>query len=227
METLDLARWQFAATTVYHFLFVPLTLGLAMLVAGMQTAWVRTDNPVYLRMTKFWGKLLSHQLRARRRHPHRAGVPVRHGLEWLLPLRRRHLRCATSHRGLVASSWSRRSSDSGCSAGSTCPRSSTSPQPGCSPSARGSSAFFILVANSWMQHPVAYKINEVTHRAELQSIWKCSRTTRPCSRSATRCWARWPPRLDHHRRLGVAPLPAPPPGRDRQGGRRTRRAGCR
>ncbi|MBJ7470320.1 MAG: cytochrome ubiquinol oxidase subunit I, partial [Solirubrobacteraceae bacterium] len=58
METLELARWQFAAVTIYHFLFVPLTIGLSALVAGMQTAWVRTDNPTYLRMTKFWGKLL-------------------------------------------------------------------------------------------------------------------------------------------------------------------------
>jgi Cytochrome bd terminal oxidase subunit I len=39
---LDLARWQFAITTVYHFLFVPLTIGLSLLVAGMQTAWVAT-----------------------------------------------------------------------------------------------------------------------------------------------------------------------------------------
>src|SRR3954470_13963800 len=54
---LDLARWQFAITTVYHFLFVPLTIGLSLLVAGMQTAWVRTDDDRYLRMTKFWGKL--------------------------------------------------------------------------------------------------------------------------------------------------------------------------
>ena len=41
---LDLARWQFAITTVYHFLFVPLTIGLSLLVAGMQTAWVRTGK---------------------------------------------------------------------------------------------------------------------------------------------------------------------------------------
>ena len=50
---LDLARWQFAITTVYHFLFVPLTIGLSLLVAGMQTTWVRTGDDNYLRMTKF------------------------------------------------------------------------------------------------------------------------------------------------------------------------------
>ncbi|GAA5113546.1 cytochrome ubiquinol oxidase subunit I [Haloechinothrix salitolerans] len=58
MDVLDLARWQFGITTVYHFLMVPLTIGLALLVAGMQTAWVRTGKIVYLKMTKFWGKLL-------------------------------------------------------------------------------------------------------------------------------------------------------------------------
>ena len=57
MDPLDIARWQFGITTVYHFLMVPLTLGLGATVAIMHTAWVRTDNPQYLRMTKFWGKL--------------------------------------------------------------------------------------------------------------------------------------------------------------------------
>ncbi|MDV6014520.1 cytochrome ubiquinol oxidase subunit I [Haloechinothrix sp. LS1_15] len=58
MEVLELARWQFGITTVYHFIMVPLTIGLSVLVACMQTAWVRTGKPVYLKMTKFWGKLL-------------------------------------------------------------------------------------------------------------------------------------------------------------------------
>lgn len=55
---LDLARWQFGITTVYHVLMVPLTIGLAVLVAGMQTAWVRTDEERYLKLTKFWRKLM-------------------------------------------------------------------------------------------------------------------------------------------------------------------------
>ncbi|ASO17780.1 cytochrome d ubiquinol oxidase subunit I [Actinoalloteichus hoggarensis] len=58
MEILDVARWQFGITTVYHFLMVPLTIGLALLVAIMQTAWHRTGDPRYLAMTKFWGKLM-------------------------------------------------------------------------------------------------------------------------------------------------------------------------
>ncbi len=57
MDALDLARLQFAATTVYHFFFVPLTLGLSILVAIMQTIYYRTNNPVYKGMAKFWGKL--------------------------------------------------------------------------------------------------------------------------------------------------------------------------
>ncbi|UYM04369.1 cytochrome ubiquinol oxidase subunit I [Solicola gregarius] len=57
MEVLDLARLQFGATTVYHYLFVPLTISLACLVAGLQTAWVRTDHERYLKLTKFFGKL--------------------------------------------------------------------------------------------------------------------------------------------------------------------------
>jgi cytochrome d ubiquinol oxidase subunit I len=54
---LSLARWQFAATTIYHFFFVPLTLGLSVLVAIMETMYVTSGKEVYKRMTKFWGKL--------------------------------------------------------------------------------------------------------------------------------------------------------------------------
>jgi cytochrome d ubiquinol oxidase subunit I len=57
MDTVLLARWQFAITCVYHFFFVPLTLGLVWLVAGMHTAWVVTGRDVWKKLTKFWGKL--------------------------------------------------------------------------------------------------------------------------------------------------------------------------
>ncbi|GAA1429305.1 cytochrome ubiquinol oxidase subunit I [Microlunatus lacustris] len=57
MSAETLARWQFAITTVYHFFFVPLTISLATLVAGLQTAWVRNGSERYLRLTKFFGKL--------------------------------------------------------------------------------------------------------------------------------------------------------------------------
>ncbi|MDQ1286431.1 MAG: cytochrome bd ubiquinol oxidase subunit [Thermodesulfobacteriota bacterium] len=57
MDPIFLSRLQFAATTLFHFLFVPLTLGLAIIVAMMETRYVRTGNPEYKRMTKFWGHL--------------------------------------------------------------------------------------------------------------------------------------------------------------------------
>ncbi len=57
MDSLALARWQFGITTVYHFFFVPITIGMAFFIAIIETAWVRTRNPVYLRAAKFWGKL--------------------------------------------------------------------------------------------------------------------------------------------------------------------------
>jgi cytochrome d ubiquinol oxidase subunit I len=56
--TVDLARVQFGLTSLYHFLFVPLTLGLAPLVAIMQTIWHRTGNEAWLRLTRFFGTLL-------------------------------------------------------------------------------------------------------------------------------------------------------------------------
>ncbi|HWQ05401.1 MAG TPA: cytochrome ubiquinol oxidase subunit I [Longilinea sp.] len=57
MNVLTLSQIQFAVTTIYHFFFVPLTLGLSVLVAVMETMYVRTNNENYKRMTKFWGKL--------------------------------------------------------------------------------------------------------------------------------------------------------------------------
>jgi cytochrome bd ubiquinol oxidase subunit I len=57
MDPLFLARLQFATTTIYHFFFVPLTLGLSVMVALMETIYVRTGKEAYKKMTKFWGKL--------------------------------------------------------------------------------------------------------------------------------------------------------------------------
>jgi cytochrome d ubiquinol oxidase subunit I len=57
MDALTLARWQFGVTTVYHFFFVPLTLGLVWVVAILQTAWYVTGEAVWKRLTRFWGKL--------------------------------------------------------------------------------------------------------------------------------------------------------------------------
>jgi cytochrome d ubiquinol oxidase subunit I len=57
MDPVFLSRLQFAAATMFHFLFVPLTLGLSILVAYMETRYARSGDETYLRMTKFWGKL--------------------------------------------------------------------------------------------------------------------------------------------------------------------------
>ena len=57
MDVLDLSRWQFGITTVYHFILVPLTIGLAPLIAVMQTMWVVTKKDHWYRLTKFFGKM--------------------------------------------------------------------------------------------------------------------------------------------------------------------------
>ncbi len=171
METLELARWQFAATTIYHFMFVPLTIGLSVLVASMQTAWVRTDNPVYLRMTRFWGKLLLVNFAI--------GVVTgivqefQFGMAWSgysryvgdifgAPLAMEALLAfflESTFLGLWIFGWNRLPKKIhlatiwAVAIGSTL------------------SAYFILAANSWMQHPVGYELNDLVGRAELTSIW--------------------------------------------------------
>ena len=57
MDVVSLARWQFAAITVYHFLFVPITLGLSIFLAILETQYVRTGDENYKKAVKFWGKL--------------------------------------------------------------------------------------------------------------------------------------------------------------------------
>ena len=99
MDNLDLARWQFAITTVYHFLFVPVTIGLSALVAWYHTplgAAPARGRPAAGQVLR---QALHDQLRPRPGDRHRPGVPVRHELVGLQPLRRRHLRGAAGHRG--------------------------------------------------------------------------------------------------------------------------------
>ncbi|GAM70860.1 cytochrome d ubiquinol oxidase subunit I [Vibrio sp. JCM 19236] len=57
IDVVDLSRLQFAMTAMYHFLFVPLTLGMAFLLAIMESVYVMTGKQIYKDMTKFWGKL--------------------------------------------------------------------------------------------------------------------------------------------------------------------------
>ena len=99
MDNLDLARWQFAITTVYHFLFVPVTIGLSALVAWYHTAWVAPAPRGRPAAGQVLRQALHDQLRAGAGHRHRPGVPVRHELVRLQPVRRRHLRRTAGHRG--------------------------------------------------------------------------------------------------------------------------------
>ena len=57
LDIVDLSRLQFAITALYHFLFVPLTIGLAVIVAIMETVYVMTGRTIWRDMTKVWGVL--------------------------------------------------------------------------------------------------------------------------------------------------------------------------
>ncbi|MFF0715612.1 cytochrome ubiquinol oxidase subunit I [Streptomyces bauhiniae] len=166
-----LARWQFGITTVYHFLFVPLTISLAALTAGLQTAWVRTEKEVYLRATKFWGKLFLINIAM--------GVVTgivqefQFGMNWSeysrfvgdifgAPLAFEALIAfffESTFIGLWIFGWDKlpKKIHLACiwmvSIGTIL------------------SAYFILAANSWMQHPVGFRINKERGRAELTDFW--------------------------------------------------------
>jgi hypothetical protein len=131
VNTLDLSRWQFGITTVFHFIFVPLTIGLALLLAIMQTtAYKNRRDPVkYDKWSKNGNLLappLSHQLCHWGGHRHRRGVPVRNELGRLFTLRRLGVRGSPGDRGPIGLlSWSPHSSESGSSARTACRHEST------------------------------------------------------------------------------------------------------
>ena len=170
MNVVDISRWQFGITTVYHFIFVPLTIGLAPLVAVMQTAWVATGNTAWYRLTKFFGKLFLINFAI--------GVATgivqefQFGMNWSeysrfvgdifgAPLAMEGLASfffESTFLGLWIFGWSRlpKLVHLGCIWVVAI--------------AVNVSAFFIITANSFMQHPVGAHYNPVTHRAELTSI---------------------------------------------------------
>jgi cytochrome bd ubiquinol oxidase subunit I len=157
--TNDLARWQFATTSIYHFLFVPVTIGLAFLVAVLQTAWYRNGRPEYRRLTRFFGTLLLINVAV--------GVVTglvqefEFGMNWSAysrfvgdvfggPLAMEGLAAfflESTFLGLWLFGWDRlpKRVHLACiwlvAAGASL------------------SAMFIMVANSWMQHPVGYVLN--------------------------------------------------------------------
>ncbi len=168
--TNDLARWQFATTSIYHFLFVPVTIGLAFLVALLQTAWYRNQKPEYKRLTHFFGTLLLINVAI--------GVVTglvqefEFGMNWSAysrfvgdvfggPLAMEGLAAfflESTFLGLWIFGWDRlpKRIHLACiwlvAAGSML------------------SALFILAANSWMQHPVGYVLN--SHgQPVLNNVW--------------------------------------------------------
>ncbi|MEN3533734.1 cytochrome ubiquinol oxidase subunit I [Microbispora sp. ZYX-F-249] len=171
MDVLDLSRWQFGITTVYHFLFVPLTIGLSVLVAGFQTAWHRTGDAAYLRMTKFWGRLFLINFAM--------GVVTgivqefQFGMNWSAysrfvgdvfgaPLAMEGLMAfflESTFLGLWIFGWDK------------LPKRVHLATIWLAAIGTNISAYFILAANSWMQHPVGYRLNPATGRAELTDIW--------------------------------------------------------
>jgi len=170
MNSLDLARWQFAITTVYHFLFVPITIGMAFLVAGLQTAWYRTGKLKYLRATKFFGKLFLINFAI--------GVVTgivqefQFGMNWSsysrfvgdifgAPLAMEGLLAfflESTFLGLWIFGWDR------------LPKKLHLASIWLAATGTLLSAYFILAANAWMQHPVGYILNVEKGRAELVDI---------------------------------------------------------
>src|SRR3954468_2707111 len=156
--TVELARLQFATTSLYHFIFVPLTLGLAPLVAVMQTLWHRTGEDQWLRLTKFFGTLLLINFAI--------GVATglvqefQFGMNWSLysefvgdvfgaPLAIEGLAAfflEATFLGLWIFGWNRLS-----------PRLHLATI-WLVAAETAASAYFILVANSWMQRPVGYDL---------------------------------------------------------------------
>src|SRR5512133_2057889 len=169
MSAVDLSRLQFATTSIYHFLFVPLTIGLAFLTAILQTLWYRKGHPEHLRLTRFFGTLLVINIAV--------GVVTglvqefQFGMDWSAysrfvgdvfgaPLAIEGLAAfflGSTFLGLWLFGWGRLS-----------PRVHLVTIWMVTVGALLSVAF-IMAANSWMQHPVGYQLSN--GRAELTSIW--------------------------------------------------------
>jgi len=173
--TVDLARAQFATTSIYHFLFVPLTLGLGPLVAVMQTMWHRSGEEGWLRLTHFFGTLFLINFAI--------GVATglvqefQFGMNWSVyskyvgnvfgaPLAIEGLAAfflESTFLGLWIFGWNRLS-----------PRLHLATL-WIAVLGTWMSAYFILVANSFMQDPVGYKVEN--GQAVLTSVWSLLSST--------------------------------------------------
>ncbi len=171
MDQLDLARLQFATTSVYHFFFVPITIALSMLVAIMQTIWVRTGDEKMLRLTKFYGKLFLINFAM--------GLVTgivqefQFGMNWSeysrfvgdifgAPLALEALLAfflESVFIGLWIFGWDR------------LPKKVHLATIWLAAIGSMLSAVFILAANSWMQNPIGAVFNPATDRAEMADLW--------------------------------------------------------
>jgi cytochrome d ubiquinol oxidase subunit I len=170
MTNVDLARWQFAFVTINHFLFVPVTIGLAFLTALLQTAWHRGRREEYLRLTRFFGTLLVINVAI--------GVVTgivqefQFGMNWSAysrlvgnvfgaPLAMEGLAAfflESTFLGLWLFGWDK------------LPRRVHLLTIWAVSLGTALSAAFIMAANSWMQHPVGYTLNRA-HQPQLNDIW--------------------------------------------------------
>ncbi|KJL20405.1 Cytochrome bd ubiquinol oxidase subunit 1 [Microbacterium oxydans] len=171
LDPLALARWQFGLTTVYHYLFVPLTIGMALVSAIFQTAWVRTGKVQYLHLTRFFGKIFLINFAM--------GVVTgivqefQFGMNWSdysrfvgdvfgAPLAFEGLLAfffEATFIGLWIFGWDK------------LPQKLHLATIWCVSIGSILSAYFIIAANAFMQNPVGYTFNEATNRAELTDFW--------------------------------------------------------
>jgi cytochrome bd ubiquinol oxidase subunit I len=169
-ELVDISRLQFAATALYHFLFVPLTLGLSFLLVIMESVYVMTGKEVYRDMTKFWGKLFGINFAL--------GVTTgltmefQFGTNWAyyshyvgdifgVPLAIEGLMAfflESTFVGLFFFGWDKLSKEKHLMVTFLVALGSNL------------SALWILIANGWMQNPVGAEFNYHTMRMEMTSI---------------------------------------------------------
>ncbi|MBI5841608.1 MAG: cytochrome ubiquinol oxidase subunit I [Chloroflexi bacterium] len=171
MDPITLSRWQFGLTTVYHFLFVPLTLGLSWFVAFLQTRYYQTRDETFRKMAKFWGKLFLINFAI--------GVVTgivqefQFGMNWSeysryvgdifgAPLAVEAL-LAFFMESTFLGVW--------IFGEGKVPEKVHLAAIWLAAIGSNLSALWILLANGWMQHPVGYVINEVTDRAELVNFF--------------------------------------------------------
>ena len=96
LSTIDWSRGQFALTAIVHWLFVPLTIGLSLIVGIMESIYLKTGLERWKKITKFWMLLFGINFACGHRHYSR--IRIRHKLEQLLMVRGRHFRRPAGHR---------------------------------------------------------------------------------------------------------------------------------